>query len=299
MKGLDLAEQYFFEHGLPMLENQFGDMSQQVAAGLVGPGSECYRFDDDFSRDHDWGPGFCLWINAEGFTQIGEQLQSAYQSLPERFRGYGPRLCSPGEEQRVGVTEIAHFYKTYTSLDHPPTNIQEWLGIPEEALSISTNGKVFWDPSGQFSSWRMELEQYYPEDVRIFKIANLCVRIAQSGQYNFTRSFKRGEVFAQRFAEMQFCDEVLSLTFLLNKQYSPFYKWRHHSVRNLPILGHFIYKSISELLETDDGDRIVKQIDRICSELVHELQAQDLTDQNSEFLLDHVGSRNRFAIEPT
>ena len=290
MKGLDLAEQYFFEYGLPMIKNQFGDMAQHVAAGLVGPGSECYGFDDHLSRDHDWGPGFCLWINAEDFMQIGERLQTSYQSLPKKFKGYGPRRSSVGEEHRVGVTKTEQFYKIYTGLDHPPANVKEWLRIPEEALSISTNGKVFWDPSGQFSSWRKKLKQYYPEDVRIYKIAMLGVRLAQSGQYNFSRSFKRGEVFAQRYAEIQFCDDALSFTFLLNKQYAPFYKWRHRSVKDLSILGSCIYKKISDLFGTDDGNRKIKMIDRICHELIHELKAQGLTDQDSSFMLDHVAS---------
>ncbi len=290
MKGLDLAEQYFFEYGLPMLKSQFPGTAQCVAAGLVGPGSECYGFDDHLSRDHDWGPGFCLWINAEDFRQIGARLQAAYQSLPDKYKGYGPRVSSPGEEHRVGVAETAHFYKSYTGLGHPPVSIQEWLRIPDEALSITTNGKVFWDPSGQFSSWRKELKQYYPEDIRVYKIATLCVRMAQSGQYNFKRSLQREEKFAYRFAEMEFCDQALSMTFLLVKQYAPFYKWRHHAVKAISSLGLRIYAQINTLLTSNNYDQKLSIIDSICKDLIAELVNQKLSDSYSDFLLDHLAS---------
>lgn len=306
MKGLDLAEKYFFECGLPMLENHFGEYLRRVAAGLIGPGSECYGFDDHWSRDHDWGPGFCLWLSGEDFARIGERLTSAYEALPKTFKGYGPRQSSPGEEHRVGVIEIDTFYKTYTGLDHPPEDVQEWLSIPEEALSVSTNGSVFRDPLGRFSDWREKLKQYYPEEVRVYKIAMVCVRLAQSGQYNFPRSFKRGERFAQRYAEIQFCNDVLSLTFLLNKQYAPFYKWRHRSARDLPVLGEFVCRNIPELLETDDGNRKIEYIEKTCHQLINALKIQGLTEQDSEFVLDHIGSiterltdrslRNRFSM---
>ena len=58
MQGLQLAKEYFFTHGLPMIEESFKEIADRVAAGLVGPGSECYGFDDALSRDHDWGPAF-------------------------------------------------------------------------------------------------------------------------------------------------------------------------------------------------------------------------------------------------
>jgi uncharacterized protein DUF4037 len=90
-----------------------------------------------------------------------------------------------------------------------------------------TNGKIFQDPGGPFSTWRQKLKQYYPEEVRIFKLAAACVKAAQSGQYNLKRSLKRRDWFALRYAEIQFCDEALSLTFLLSRRYAPYYKWRH------------------------------------------------------------------------
>jgi hypothetical protein len=149
MKGLDLAETYYDTHGAPLIASQFGSYAQRIAVGLVGPGSECFGFDDDISRDHDWGPGFCIWLKAEDYEQFGEALQKAYEDLPATFMGSGPRIVSPGEEKRTGVGTISAFYKTYTGLDHVPASLSEWLSIPESSLATCTNGKIFADPLGQ------------------------------------------------------------------------------------------------------------------------------------------------------
>ena len=53
MKGLDLAESYFRELGRPMIHERFPEYEDRIAAGFVGPGSECYGFDDEVSRDQN------------------------------------------------------------------------------------------------------------------------------------------------------------------------------------------------------------------------------------------------------
>ena len=59
-QGLALSREYYETYGRPMLEQQFAPYKDKIAAGLVGKGSDCFGFDDRYSRDHDWGPDFCL-----------------------------------------------------------------------------------------------------------------------------------------------------------------------------------------------------------------------------------------------
>lgn len=270
-----------------MIESKFGSYAPRIAAGFVGPGSECFGFDDDISRDHDWGPGFCLWLTEEDHLKIGKALQEEYERLPEIFMGFGPRITSPGEEKRTGVIEIRTFYKTYTGLDHVPESLKEWLYIPEQALGTCTNGRVFTDPLGEFSRWREALLRFYPEDVRLKKIASRCMTTAQAGQYNFERSLRRKDFFAVNYAEMNFCADVISLVFLLNRRYTPFYKWMHRGVKELPILGEKISVMISDLIARTDNHGKTEIIEEICSLIIEALKREGLTDSQSDFLLDH------------
>jgi hypothetical protein len=119
------------------------------------------------------------------------------------------------------------------------------------------------------------------------KIASRCITIAQSGQYNFERSIKRGETFAVHYAEIKFCSDVISLLFLLNRRFAPFYKWMHRAMIDLPLLGRQMHTLILELISENTVEMKKQVIDRICALLVDELRREKLSDSQSDFLLDH------------
>jgi len=287
MKGLALAEAYYHEVGRPMIREHFADGADRPAAGLAGPGSECFGFDDEISRDHDWGPAFCLWLTDDDYLQIGDRLQQAYLGLPPTVMGFGPRQASPGEEWRVGVGRTADFFRRFTGLDRPPKTLQEWLRIPEPNLATCTNGKVFCDPLGDFTRWRLALLDYYPEDVRLKKIASRCITIAQTGQYNFARSIRRAELFSASYSVVKFCADAIALVFLLNRRYAPFYKWLHRAVKDLPLLGREVHERVGALLKELEPEQREKIMETVSVLLADELRRQELSDAPSDFLLDH------------
>jgi len=287
MKGLELCERYFTEVGAPMIAAKFGDYQDRIAAGLVGDGSECFGFDDELSRDHDWGPSFCLWLNKQDFESVGQQLQSEVEQLPGEFEGFGPRTESAWGSGRVGVFEIGQFYRKFIGIDHPPKDLLEWRRIPEINLAAATNGKVFTDSLEEFTAFRNRLKAFYPEDVRLKKIASSCMTIAQAGQYNYPRCIKRKDLVAAQWAETRFITDTISLVFLLNRRYRPFYKWMHRAMRELPILGDRIHKSISDIVTIHDYQQKSLVMEETSQLLIGQLRQEGLSDSASDFLLDH------------
>ena len=286
MNGLALSEAYFLAYGIPMIQEGFPELKGRIAAGLVGYGSDCFGFDDKISQDHDWGPGFCLWLEKTDYAVARYQLQAAYDALPDRYMGF-ERMESAWGQNRVGVLEIGEFYKTFIGMSDAPADAMKWLLIPEENLAACTNGKVFCDDCGTFSDIRKRLLNYYPEDVRLKRIAGRLMSAAQSGQYNFARCSKRKTAYPSRYALVRFCDDVLRLVFLLNRQFCPFYKWRDMAAHSLPILGVFVTQMIEQLLTSRNNQQIIQLIERICVMLIDELKAQRLSNSDSDFLLDH------------
>ena len=87
MGGLELSRSFYYEYGKPMLENEFGQYIDRIAVGLVGHGSECFGYDDEISTDHDFEPGFCIWLTDEDEREFGFKLFRAYSKLPTEYKG--------------------------------------------------------------------------------------------------------------------------------------------------------------------------------------------------------------------
>ncbi len=290
MNGLSLARKYFTDCGLPMIRESFPAYEQRIAAGLAGEGSECFGFDDEISRDHDWGPSFCLWLTDTDFEKVGPALSQAYAALPGDFLGFPKREVSEFGGGRVGVMPTSHFYWKYTGLKAAPSTLLEWRRIPENYLAVVTNGEVFMDAPGEFSAIREKLLAFYPEDIRLKKIVARAAIMAQAGQYNYARSVKRREYVAAQCALGEFMKAAFSMVYLLNKRYMPFYKWAHRGLRDLPILRE-TYPLFSDLCtdRCEEDAYALREgiIERICALVIAELKRQGLTDGGSDFLQDH------------
>ena len=287
MKGLELCEQFFREKGLPLFNRDFPSLMHRMAVGLVGDGSDCFGFDDEISRDHDWGPGFCIWLNQTDFRAFSQDLEEALQKLPAGFKGFNPRNRSIWGKNRVGVFETGAFFSNFTGLERIPRTHEEWMMIPENNLAVCTNGRVFHDPLGEFTSWRNRLLNFYPEDVRLKKIAARCMTCGQSGQYNFPRCIKRKEFFAAQYAETKFCSDIISMVFLINRKYTPFYKWMHRALPELSMLGSWTFDMIVRLVTSRDYTVKERIIEEMSLALIQTIRNLNLSNSDSTFLADH------------
>lgn len=294
MKGIALSEKYWLEVGKPAFEKSCPEVLEHCAVGLVGEGSECFGFDDAVSRDHDWGPGFCMWLTADAISRYGRAAAEVYASLPHSFMGFERLRVSDWTSGRVGVLEIHAFYSRF--IGKIPQTLIDWQFLPESGLATATNGRVFFDSEGDFSFVRDKLLAYYPEDVRRKKLAAHCALAAQSGQYNYYRCHKRGEHEAEFLALSEFVKHTQAIVFLLNRRYMPYYKWSSRAMRELPILGTEISEQINALIKFPaDTDHV---IERIAAKLIRELKEQDLSTSASDFLLNHAAEIQERIADP-
>ncbi len=283
---MELCEAFYEEFGRPMIRQKFPEYEHVIAAGLVGEGSECFGFDDQVSRDHDFGPGFCLWLTDPVYDEIGEELQRAYDELPSTYMGV-TRFTTLKAQKRVGVFRIGDFYEGLIGLKDVPATQNQWLFLDDYRLATAVNGKIFRDDLGEFSRIRKGILAYYPEEVRLKKIARQAALMAQSGQYNYSRMFGRGEKVTAAIALSDFMKHTMAMVYLLNRTYAPFYKWMHKGMERLAILPE-IRDILNALVDFQTGDeRIPQTIEIIVALIIAEMKKQGLTSGEDNYLDHH------------
>ena len=281
MNGLELSRGFFEEYGLPMLREQFPELLPQLAAGLLGSGSECFGFDDEVSRDHDFEPGFCLFLPGEDAVdrRAAFQLERAYAKLPKEYAGVARPMLLPVGGARRGVLRTDEFFTEKVGAPDGVLTLGQWLTVPEQALAEAVNGELWLDGPGTVTAIRERLS-YFPEDVRCKRLAGQLLLMAQAGQYNYARCLAHGERAAAQLAVSEFVRSALAAIFLLNRRYKPYYKWSFRALRALPRLSG-LAETLEWLLTTDNGDARAPEkldaIEAVAAAVIDELAAQDLT----------------------
>lgn len=243
---IDISRQFFNELVKPILETHFPEETAQTAFGVFGYGSEALGMDDAYSRDHHWG----LRIDAlmpEALFQHSHQgmMAAVSQQLPESYRGHSLR---EGHLAGAGLSpdSLEAFLQRTIGCSSPPKTYVDWLAIPEEDIIHIINGEVWHDEAGMFTAVRQTFAQYYPEPVRLRRIAHWSRYYSGMGTYALMRAILRHNNY---YATITFSKAIrwgVQLAFLLEKVYCPYDKWTIAYLDRLPRLGQPVQEIVNK-----------------------------------------------------
>lgn len=302
--GLALTRRYARELAWPALARALGADAERLALGSVGDGSERFGFDDEVSRDHDWGVSLCVWV-PDGEDALAGRVRETLVGLPGAFEGW-PVLgihvpCPPG---RAGVLSVGGHYRRFTGCARGPETLEEWDDVPEHALAAATNGQVFRDGCGAFTAVRERLLRGYPEPVRLKRVAQRCLDFAQAGQVGLVRALVRGDRAGAWLAYARVTEAACLLAHALERRYCPYYKWALTSCAAGGPLGQEVALML-DFLASNEGPVVRGSAadaqavtDAVARALLEELCVQGLAAGDSPFLLDHVNAI-RARVEPS
>ena len=228
------SHEFFDDVVLPLLQQHFPTETEKMAAGFFGYGSEVLGLDDQYSTDHHFGLRVNALLPEALLAPQGSAIENMLaEKLPQSWRG---RELREGYTRTKGVAlaSLEHHLLSTIGLNHSPANNAEWLSIPEEDITHVIAGEVWSDPSGRFSAIRKTLLGYYPEPVRLRRLAHWCRYFSGMGVYALQRALLRNNLL---YASTTFSRALrwgVQMAFMLDKTYYPYDKWLTDAFHKLP-----------------------------------------------------------------
>lgn len=236
VSGLELSRRFFHEAVRPLVTSMFPKL--HYAAALLGPGSEVLGFDNKLSVDHDWGPRLFILLQEKDIEQrdaIGDLLS---HSLPETFATYPVSFPDPVEprmrmmtrplsgpiKHRVIAITVRDFVRVQLGYDlTQPLEAADWLTFRSHVLGELVAGEVYQDEVGELTAVRTRFA-WYPHDVWLYLLACGWQRIGQE-EHLMPRAGSVGDELGSALIGSRLVHDIMSLCFLLERQYTPYPKW--------------------------------------------------------------------------
>ena len=235
--GLELSRHFYHELVGPILNSEFPNLPH--AAALIGYGSEVLGYDDETSTDHNWYPMVMLFLREEEVDRGQEIVKLLGNKLPYEFLGYPvnsePDPDDPGTSymklttegpinHNVFCTTVRKFINFYLDYDiDTPLKVADWLTFPSQKLLEITAGGVHHDGFGELTAIRERLS-YYPYDVWLYLLAAGWQRI-DNLEGLMQRAGTVGDELGSTVIGSGLVRDIMSLCFLIEKQYAPYFKW--------------------------------------------------------------------------
>lgn len=248
---IDDSHDFWDEIVLPLLRSRFPAETGQMAAGFFGHGSEVLRLDDRFSTDHHFGPRVNILLPERLRAERGTAIEDGLAAhLPSVWRG---RELREGYTRTKGVelAGLEQHLRATIGLERPPETLAEWLKIPEEDITHVVAGEVWHDPAGRFTDIRQALAAYYPEPVRLRRLAHWCRYFSGMGVYALKRALLRENTL---YASTTFARSLrwgVQIAFLLDRRYYPYDKWLTEMFHRLPRMGARLAHVVDEAPRLD------------------------------------------------
>lgn len=313
LKGLVLSRDYYREFG-HIFPQRMADCVKELTFAKVGEGSDCFGWDDILSMDHDFGPGFCVFVSRENYAEWGEELEKVYSLLPQSYRGFDQPPQIKGAP-RYGVLVTEEFFSRILELSedecayltaHETLPEETFLRLSDWQLCTVTNGEIFDGENTSFIRIYQTLKKGYPEKVRLRKMAQLLGECCQDGQYNYQRLMRRGDLYGAMLMQQSFAEKVIGFLYLVNRRYAPHRKWLIRGTEQFE-KGQTLLKQVKELMEmkpdaasyaqretvewigkTNEDDQVLQTIEEIARGIVELLGSEGITTSKEPYLEKHI-----------
>jgi hypothetical protein len=265
MKGIELSRSFYTDIVGPWLGETAPEL--HYSAALVGYGSELLGFDDEISKDHNWGPRVHILLGQDQFDRYARRLVDEFsKAAPATFLGepvgWRSRPHPPvNGRESAGSPEHGLEFHTHEALVESHLAVRsvesltalQWLGFAEQKLLAFTSGAVFHDDDNRLTRIRARLE-YFPDDVWLYKIACQWRRIAEEQAF-VGRTGQVGDDLGSRVITARLVRDVMRMGFLLERRYAPYSKWFGSSFARLPIAEHITPHLLTALLASEWKER--------------------------------------------
>ena len=232
--GLHLSRRFFEAIVRPIVASVMPDL--RYAAARLGDGSEVLGFDTEMSADHNYGPTVQLLLRRSDFDTSATQLMHALdRALPAEIDGWPirfsnatrPAAGTPGTLCADHSVEL-HTLEAWTNAQlgigpEAPIASVDWFAIPEQRFLTVTAGAVYRDDDGQLSALRHRLE-WFPQEVWLGKLAAQWARIGEQQAF-VGRAGEAGDDLGSRLIAARLVQDVMRLSFLIERRYAPYAKW--------------------------------------------------------------------------
>jgi hypothetical protein len=237
ISGRELSRRFYEEAVRPLLDEHFSYLLHTAAH--MGKGSDIIGLDTEMSTDHDWGPSVHIFLRDKD-AHLAESIREVLShQLPHTFYGYPVNFAESPIDPGTYITQMSSddvvnhhvfpmtvrtflWYHLAYNIDHPP-DVADWLTFPSQILREVTAGVVHHDGIGELTKVR-SLLAWYPHDVWLYLLASGWQRIGQE-EHLMPRAGFVGDELGSAIIGSRLVHDVMSLCFLMEKQYAPYPKW--------------------------------------------------------------------------